>query len=206
MSLWFIGVVIAALAWWLISRSNNKLAPADRSVLPEHFIVYDLETTGLNPARHEIIEIGAIRVHRDGESHETFQTFVRPTRRVPNRIVELTGITSDMVKSDGVPIAEALSDFRSFVGDLPLVAYNAAFDDAFLLAACKLTATNKFENESCCALKLARRAWPGRKSFRLADLARDGNLSAEGTHRALGDCRRTMIVYAAAAREVGTYR
>ncbi len=206
MSLWVIAVVVAALVWWLVKRSKSTPAPADLSALPEHFVVYDLETTGLDPFRHEIIEIGAIRVHRDEENHETFQTLVRPTRCVPKKIVEITGITGEMVKNDGLPLAEALAEFRNFVGNLPLVAFNAAFDDAFLLAACQATATDKFGNESCCALKLARRAWPHRSSFRLVDLAKDGNLSAEGTHRALSDCRRTMVVYAAAAREVGTYR
>src|SRR4029453_2294546 len=128
----------------------------------------------------------------------TFQTLVKPKNRVPKKITEITGITNEMVQSDGLELVEALAEFRSFVGYLPLVAFNAEFDDAFLRAACAATASNHFANETCCALKLARRAWPHRKSFRLSDIARDGNLSMDDTHRALGDCRRTMIVFAAA--------
>lgn len=198
--------ILALIVWWVRRQNKQPLRPADLSMLPERFVVYDLETTGLEASRHEIIEIGAILVNRDEDEHLTFQTLVKPTKRIPKRITELTGITADMVESEGRELHEALTLFREFVGELPLVAFNAEFDDAFLRAACESLAAPHFTNEVCCALKLARRAWPGRKSFRLSDLARDGNLSAEGTHRALGDCRRTMIVYAAAARQVGTYR
>lgn len=203
---WVVGLAVVALIWWLLARSKQPTAPADVSMLPERFVVFDLETTGLRSEQHEIIEIGAIRVHRDAEDHQTFQTLVKPKKRVPKRITEITGITNEMVQLDGLELVEALAKFRSFVGDLPLVAFNAEFDDAFLRAACAATASNHFANETCCALKLARRAWPHRKSLRLSEIARDGNLSMDDTHRALGDCRRTMIVFVAAAREVGTYR
>ncbi len=189
-----------------VSAFERPAAPADVSMLPERFVIFDLKTTGLRAEEHEIIEIGAIRVDRDGENHQTFQALVRPKKRVSKKITEITGITNEMVQADGIELVEALAEFRDFVGDLPLVAYNAKFNDAFLRAACAATASDHFANEICCALKLARRAWPQRKSFRLSDIARDGNLSMDDTHRALGDCRRTMIVYAAAAREVGTYR
>lgn len=202
-----IGLLAVAGFWWLLRWHRSATTPpADLSMLPEHFVVFDLETTGLDPSRHEIIEIGAIRVNRDSEEHQTFQTLVRPRKRVPKRITEITGINNAMVERDGLPLSEALHAFRNFVGDLPLVAFNAEFDDGFLRAACAATASHHFSNETCCALKLARRAWPRRRTFRLAELARDGNLSLDENHRALGDCRRTMIVYAAAAREVGSYR
>lgn len=203
---WVIFAVVLAALWWVFMAARQTSAPADVSMVPQCFVVFDLETTGLDAGRHEIIEIGAIRVNRDADEHQTFQTLVRPNKRVPKRITELTGITDEMVRSDGLELVEALTEFRSFVGNLPLVAFNAEFDDAFLRAACASTSTDPFANEVCCALQLSRRAWPWRKSFRLTDIARDGNLSMGETHRALGDCRRTMIVYIAAAREVGTYR
>jgi len=59
------------------------------------------------------------------------------------------------------------------------------------------------ENRYACALKLARRAWPGLPSYRLADLAKIGNLSDDDTHRALGDCKRAVIIFASAVSQIG---
>jgi DNA polymerase III epsilon subunit family exonuclease len=173
--------------------------------LPEQFIVFDLETTGLDAGKDEIIEFGAIRVNRDSDHHEALQTLVRPSKKIPKKITELTGITQAMVESEGKPLTEAFQEFVAFIGDLPLVSFNAEFDIAFLNNAAKQHST-EINNTVSCALKMARRAWPGRKSYRLADLAKDGNLSTKDSHRALGDCQRALIVYTAAASLLGTTR
>jgi len=172
----------------------------DISVLPERFVVFDLETTGLKSDIHEIIEIGAIRVNRDSDNHDTFQTLIFPQKRIPRKITEITGISQDMVEKDGRSLEDALLRFIDFVGDDSLVSYNAEFDMAFIRKATNQIKPGALKNNRVsCALKLSRRAWPGRKSYRLVDLAKDGGLSDKDTHRALGDCNRTMIVYTVAA-------
>jgi len=173
----------------------------DLSVLPPQFIVLDLETTGLKPDQHEIIEIGAIRVHRDSNKHDTFQALVKPSQKVPAKITELTGITQAMIDADGGEPATALRDLHSFVGDHRIVTFNAEFDMGFLHQAAARHGL-RFSNDVSCALKMARRAWPGRKSYRLTDLARDGNLALNDEHRALGDCQRALHIYAAAASKL----
>nr|WP_231734513.1 3'-5' exonuclease [Lysobacter gilvus] len=161
-----------------------------------------METTGLDPLRDEIIEIGAIRVNRDSVNHDTFEIIVRPVKKVPAKITQLTGITQAMVDG-GDDLDYSLRAFCKFVGDLPLVAFNADFDMAFLRSAsnkCGVTIPQR----ASCALKMARRAWPERASYKLKDLARDGNLGLEDEHRSLGDCKRALIVYTAAASRLGT--
>jgi DNA polymerase III epsilon subunit family exonuclease len=192
---WLI-VVAIILAVVLFSRLRRKTA--NLASLPQRFVVLDLETTGRDPAQHEIIEIGAIRVNRDSDIHDTFSALVKPIRRIPKRITEITGISQDMVDSEGEPLEKAIGEFTIFIENLPLVTFNAEFDMAFLQDAAK---RHNFVigNPVSCALKMARRAWPGRKSYKLKDLAKDGGLSDEGTHRALGDCKRALIVYSAAA-------
>ena len=193
-------VIVAAVIYFLRSRGKPQASLAH---LPEQFVVFDLETTGLDPRKHEILEFGAIRVNRDSINHDTFQSLVKPSRKVPKKITELTGINQAMLDAEGVPIESALREFLNFVGDLHLVSFNADFDMAFLQS----TATKhsiSIGNPVSCALKMSRRAWPGRKSYRLADLAKDGNLRSDGTHRALGDCQRALIVYTAAASKLGT--
>ena len=193
-------IVVVAIIYFLRSRAKPKISLAH---LPEQFVVFDLETTGLNPDTHEIIEIGAIRVNRDSTNHDTFQALVKPTRKVPKKITELTGINQAMLDSDGDSIESALREFMSFVGPLHLVSFNADFDMAFLKNAASKHSIS-VTNPVSCALKMSRRAWPGRRSYRLAELAKDGNLSSAGTHRALGDCQRALIVYTAAASKLGS--
>lgn len=180
--------------------------PVDLSPLPRRFVVFDLETTGLSPDRHEIIEIGAIRVDRDGDLHDTFSVLVKPDRKISAAITRLTGITNARVESDGVALGDALAEFRAFVADLPLVAYNARFDLRFLRAASEKANAAPFDNEACCALAMARRAWPGRLSYKLIDLSRDAGISLATPHRALADCERALRVYVAAAAKLRRHR
>ncbi|MEQ8507324.1 MAG: 3'-5' exonuclease [Rhodospirillales bacterium] len=187
-------------------EEKNQNARDLRPILPERFVVFDFETTGLDCNKHEILEIGAISVNRDGVDHKTFQCLVIPQKRISRKITEITGIDKKMVTESGQPLADAISQFRDFIGDLPLVAYNAEFDMGFLHAAEKSLGLPKTKNEVSCALELARRAWPSRRSYKLSELAKDGRLDASNAHRALDDCKMTMIVYAAASSITGRRR
>lgn len=174
----------------------------DFSALPSEFIVLDLETTGLDPERHEIIELGAIRANRDSDTHMCFQSLVKPKKPIPRKITQLTGITQGAVEADGRSLEEVFPEFLNFIGDLPLVTFNAAFDMRFLQKAA-LQHGAEVRNRYACALKMARLAWPGLPSYRLTDLAKLGNLSTANTHRAVGDCERTLIVFVAAVSKRG---
>jgi DNA polymerase-3 subunit epsilon len=170
----------------------------DGFALPEEFIVFDLETTGLSPHDCEIIEIGAIKVNRDSGEHITFQALVKPSILIPSKITHITGITQKMINKDGEDIKTVIPEFLDFIGDLRLVAYNARFDMGFINAAVAKQGL-KIKNPHSCALKMARRAWPDLESYKLVDVAERGGLSAKGNHRALKDAELTMTVYAAAA-------
>ncbi len=100
----------------------------------EEFVAFDLETTGLSSVSDRIIEIGAV-VIKDGREVDRFQTFVNPERKLERKIVDLTGITDEMLV--GAPmIEEVLPKFLDFVGDRILVAHNADFDTGFIRAEC----------------------------------------------------------------------
>ena len=60
------------------------------------------------------------------------------------------------------------------------------------------------KNPYSCALKMARRAWPGLKNYKLANVAAMGGQQTTGHHRALKDCELTTIVYTAAVAELKT--
>lgn len=194
-------VVLGAYLLWLWNRrSGRHQIPLD--TLPDTFVVFDLETTGLKAEVHEIIEVAAIRFRKGEQTHDTYQALVKPRKPVPKKITDLTGITQAMVDTEGQQLDAVLEDFRSFAGELRLVSFNADFDMAFLQAAMARTNKPVVGNPVSCALKMSRRAWPRRKSFRLDDLARDGNIVGGKAHRALEDARRALIVYAAAAAKL----
>ena len=179
-------------------KETNNEQGIDNFALPEEFIVFDLETTGLSPQDCEIIEIGAIKVNRDSGEHITFQALVRPSIALPSKIIHLTGITQKMINKDGEDIKTVIPEFLDFIGDLRLVAYNARFDMGFTNEAVAKQGL-KIKNPHSCALKMARRAWPDLESYKLVDVAECGGLSTKGNHRALKDAELTMTVYAAAA-------
>lgn len=192
----WLGFVLLVVVAFVVFRLRRK--PVDLSILPERFVVVDLETTGLDSSKHEIVEIGAVRVNRDSDVHDTFQAFIKTRKKIPTKITAITGITQAMIEKDGVVLEEALREFCKFAGDHRLVSFNAEFDMAFLHKAA-VDSGLALNNPTSCALKMARRAWPGRKSYRLVDLAKDGGLSVAGAHRALHDCRLTITVYTSAA-------
>lgn len=197
-------ILIAVIAYFVLRSRKPRLQSVPIDVLPDTFIVFDLETTGLKSETHEIIEVAAIRFKKGTNTHDTYQSLVKPKKAVPKKIAEITGITQAMVESEGRPIDEVLEEFRSFVGELRLVTFNAEFDMAFLQAAAARSGKRPFGNQVSCALKMARRAWPKRKSFRLDDLAKDGQINEGKAHRALEDARRALIVYAAAAAQLNS--
>lgn len=96
-----------------------------------NFLVIDLETTGLNSATDEIIEIGAVKIV-DGAVCGTLQTLVNPGRPVPDDVVELTGISNEMLQSAPSPV-EAIQRLKDFAdGNFYWVAHNKDFEASFL--------------------------------------------------------------------------
>lgn len=94
------------------------------------YVSIDLETTGLNPKRDRIIEIGAIRVEQ-GQIVEEFSTFVDPGRKLEERITELTGIRDEDL-ADAPQLDEVFPKLLEFMGELPLLGHSILFDYFFL--------------------------------------------------------------------------
>ncbi len=196
----FIILILALIVYFVLRKSQLQKIPVD--LLPDTFIIFDLETTGLNADRDEIIEIAAIRYKKGTNKHDTIQALVKTSKAIPQEITDLTGITQTMINNEGEPLKEVLAEFAAFIGNRRLVTFNDEFDMAFLQAAAKKCEMEQFNNPVSCALKMARRAWPKRKSFKLDNLASDGQFKKDAAHRALEDARRTLIVYAAAVSEL----
>ena len=122
------------------------------------YVALDLETTGIGARHEKITEIGMVKVI-DGEATDTYHTMVNPHREIPKRIVELTGITDDMVK-DAPGIEEILDEVLAFTEDLPLLGHQIIFDYGFLVQAA-VNQKRKFEKYGVDTLKLCRYLMPG---------------------------------------------
>lgn len=99
------------------------------------YVVVDLETTGLDCWTDLITEIG-VMVVTPGTPPHAESVLVKIDRPLPARVVNLTGITDQLLAQEGISIDDALLWFKERVGDLPLVGHNIIrFDRAFLLEA-----------------------------------------------------------------------
>ncbi|MCQ5129176.1 PolC-type DNA polymerase III [Butyricicoccus faecihominis] len=148
------------------------------------FIVFDLETTGLNPASEEITEIAAVRV-KDGAIMDSFQTYVNPHKPIPEEITKLTGISDETV-ADAPELAEAVPKFLDWAGAYPFVAHNAGFDMGFLRTACKRLSIEK-EFTSIDTLEMSRMMLPHLHKFKLNILAKELQVGPFEHHRASED-------------------
>ena len=157
------------------------------------YICFDLETTGLNANSDKIIEIGAVRV-KDNEILDEFCTFVDPQMNIPERITEITGITSEMVK--GAPSQkEALEKFMEFCGDSPvLIAHNANFDVSFIKATCKKLGIN-FEFTYADSVPISRALIMSAKNHKLDTIAKILKIPEFNHHRASDDARALAYIF-----------
>lgn len=146
----------------------------------------DFETTGLSPnGGDRATEIAAVLV-RDGQIIDRYQSLMNAGVRVPAFITQLTGITNAMLRQ-APPAQQVMAEVADFVGTVPLVAHNAAFDSKFWdaeLARIGRTRAQAF----VCSLLVARRVLPQAASYKLGSLvAMAGLPSAARAHRALAD-------------------
>ena len=154
------------------------------AALDDEIVCFDIETTGLHRETDYITEIGAV-VLKNGEIVERYNTFVRPEKPIPREVVELTGITDDMV-ADAPSQSEALNAFLDWVGDRPLAAHNADFDMSFLAIGCERMG-RLFHNASIDTLILAQNLLPDLGKYKLDIVANRLNLPEFNHHRACDD-------------------
>ncbi|MBD0860056.1 DEDD exonuclease domain-containing protein [Gordonia sp. zg691] len=183
------------------NASPNEFS--DRSLFDTTLVVVDLETTGSDPARDRITEIGAVKI-RGGEVIGEFATLVDPGRPIPPQIVTLTGITTAML-TDAPRIESVLPAFFEFARGSILVAHNARFDMGFLRQnAIRLQLPWTF-SLSLCTVTMARRILSREETptVKLSALAELFDVSVRPTHRALDDARATVEVFHRLLERVG---
>jgi DNA polymerase III epsilon subunit family exonuclease len=169
---------------------------ADLPLDAARYVVVDLETTGLRPARAAICEIGAVRL--DGLLPAgAFETLVDPGLPLPAVVSSLTGLADRDLR--GAPRVEtAVRRFAAFAGDSVLVAHNARFDLAFLDREVERLTGRRIAAPVVDTVGLARRLLAGRAGrVSLTSLAHFFGTSVRPCHRALPDAQATAEILVA---------
>ena len=156
------------------------------------YCVLDLETTGISITVEKITEIGIMKV-KNGEVIDEFECFVNPEKPIPQRVVEVTNITDEMVK-DAETIDKVFPKVLEFLGDSIIVAHNASFDVGFLKHTAKQLGY-EFNYTYIDTLPLAKDLFPDLKKYKLGKIADSLGIEVDVAHRALADVDTTVKVF-----------
>lgn len=176
----------------ILTNNYNKKINDISDLKDQRFIVFDLETTGLYKYSDKITEIGAVKVE-NGEITEVFNELVNPEKMIPEKVVELTGITNEMVM-DKPKIDEILPKFLEFSKDAYFVGQNTDFDIGFIKEACD-NLSYQFEPVYLDTLPMARAVFPSMGRFSLDKLAKKLAVGPFNHHRASDDAMTTAKVF-----------
>ncbi len=157
------------------------------------FMAVDIETTGLNPVKDRIVEIGAVLFNKEGIL-DTFQRFVNPEMIIPDVVINIHGITNEMVKDAG-KIENVLHQLQAFAHGACPVAHNAYFDIGFMLYDLALNNIS-FKNRIIFdTLIISRKVFKNLSSYSLKNLSQHFNFKSKNLHRALSDSIMCMKIF-----------
>lgn len=164
----------------------------------EYILAFDFETTGLSPITNKIIEIGAILLKRVGahfKVEKELNCLIKQQEPLPEKIIEITGITDDLLFKEGISESEAFHLFKDIhKKDALLVAYNLSFDYAFLVELYRthLNDNNLFITNDILdvmAVYKDRHPYP----HKLDNVVKTYQITIPNTHRALDDVKAMVM-------------
>jgi DNA polymerase-3 subunit epsilon len=159
---------------------------------PTLYAITDIETTGSYASGNSIIEIG-VCVHDGEQVVREYHTLLDPGKRLPSFITALTNIHDEML--EGAPTFHQIADeLEEVLKDTVFVAHNVSFDYSFIRA--EFAAIGRqWNSKRLCTVRLARRAFPGYRSYSLGNICAVLGINNEAAHRALGDARAAKELF-----------
>ena len=158
----------------------------------DDYVVFDIETSGLNPNKDKIIEIGAIK-YIDNKKVDEFSYLIDPQINLEPIITKVTGLTDDDLKGKK-KIEEVLPLFLTFIKDYPIIGHNVRFDYDFIEANIKKLSLNHLKNKIIDTLVLSRITIYDSENHKLETLKNYLKLDFN-SHRALDDCFTCNALY-----------
>jgi DNA polymerase-3 subunit epsilon len=185
--------------------AQNSLAPLFAQY--DSLVIFDVETSGLDPEKDQVIELAAIRLTGDGATDELDLLVKLPAgRRLPEKIVKLTNITDAMLEADGVPESQAAAAFARLIAPtsnstrILMVAHNAQFDLLFTMELLRRHRVGTWANldalDTLTVFK-DRASYP----HKLEDAIAHYRIDVVNSHRAIDDVRALELVLRACCRK-----
>ena len=168
-----------------VEKYNHK-------VMDHNIVVFDVETTGLNPETDQIIELGAVKIER-GNIVEKFSTFVKPTIEIPYEVTELTHITNEMVEN-APNIEDVIRQFYEFSKDCVLCGHNIINFDIKFIRRFGSYQNLDFNNDLIDTMNEARVSRLKISRFNLGTVTKALGIELKGAHRAWNDAFATAQV------------
>ena len=184
--------IIYGVEAYLVPDGNEVVINGKGQDIDCTYCVLDLETTGFSAKTEKITEVGIMKI-KDGKVIDTFSSFINPEKPIPERVVEVTNITDDMVKN-AETIDKVFPKILEFLGDSVIVAHNAPFDIGFLKQNAKVLGY-EFDYTYVDTLALSRKIFPNLKKHKLGKIAEYLKIKVEVAHRALDDVDTTVKVF-----------
>ncbi len=185
--------VVEIVPYSILSQENIFKKTVIFNPFVEHgdFVVFDVETTGLNYETDELLEIGAVKIH-DGKIVSKFQSLIKPRNPIPPSATAINNITDSMVSSS--PSADAVvRDFYRYTRGCGLVGYNVSFDQKFILQEAKKQ-NIIFDNEFIDLLPIAKSKLR-LPHYKLSDVVKRLEITLDGAHRAYADALATAEAF-----------
>lgn len=154
------------------------------------FVILDLETSGIDPKRNDIIEFAAIR-YENGKEVGRYEDLITIDYDLPEIITAITGITDEDIKEGGKPKGEVIEKVNEIIKDAYVVGHNIQFDYSFL----KENGTDLNILGLIDTIPLAQILIPQAASYSLESLTDDLDISHEKKHRAMGDVEATLALF-----------
>lgn len=167
----------------------GEKAKYNNMIMDNDIVVFDLETTGLDPESCEITEIGAVKII-NGQIKERFGSFVKTQHPIPEEVTRLTHITNEMI-ADAPSLQDVILDFYNYTRGCIISGYNIiGFDMQFIRKAANKFGL-KFDNQIVDAFIIAKQAGLRVTNYKLGTVAKALGVSLVDAHRAYNDAQAT---------------
>lgn len=157
------------------------------------FVFLDLETTGYNPTKDMIYQIGVVRYSK-GAPTQSYATYVNPACQLLPLVRSCTDYEIQSLRN-APTITQVIMRLREVIGHDTIVGHNIRFDLCFLAYACRLYGLSPIDNDWIDTLTLAHQLLPGKKHYKLSDVAMYLGIRSSVTHDALDDAFVTSQVF-----------